>query len=235
MVVASPPALLAEAADMAGVTWKQAIPLLPEVMRATHAGRIWTWRLPTTAVTLIAAWWPTHRWWKATSLCGLSGLLLVLSSLSGHAIDKGMTAVALYLIHEVAAGLWIGALVGLCSGGGRHDLGSSWVVRIVPGVSHLAAWCVAMLAVAGCYTAYSEIGLNLDTLLYSAYGRTLICKVTIFGVTLSVGGYNRYALAPALQQPSARQILLRNVAVECALLIVVLGVTALLANTPPAH
>ncbi len=54
-------------------------------------------------------------------------------------------------------------------------------------------------------------------------------------LVLLIGAYNRYWLMPAVSESSAQASLLRNVGIESILLIGVLGLAALLANTPPAH
>jgi putative copper export protein len=72
-------------------------------------------------------------------------------------------------------------------------------------------------------------------LLFSIYGRTLIIKVSIFAGVVVIGAYNRYRLVPAAASAVPRRLLLRNVTVESGLLIGLLGLAALLANTPPPH
>jgi putative copper export protein len=90
--------------------------------------------------------------------------------------------------------------------------------------------------ISGTYTAYNGLGFDLYHLLFSAYGRTLIAKVTVFAAVLTVGAYNRYCLMPKVADPVARTALLLNVRVESVILFfAVLGLTSLLANTPTAH
>jgi copper resistance protein D len=235
MALVSPVALMVEVSSIAARAWSQTLPLIPMVMRETHVGRMWCWRLGATAMLLVAAWVPFARTVKAGVLCALAASLLLMTSLSSHAVDHGAIAVAIHFSHEAAAGLWLGAIVALWLGGTRARLGDEWVERAAPGVSRVAGWSVAALVATGLYTAYDGLGLSLDHLLYSAYGRTLLLKVAIFLVAVSFGGYNRYTLLPAADSRSAQRALMRNVAVETVLLIAVLGMAALLANTPPAH
>jgi putative copper export protein len=73
-------------------------------------------------------------------------------------------------------------------------------------------------------------------LLFSSYGRTLIVKVVAFCAVLSIGAYNRERLIPDIAASSTQRILLRNVGMESLVLgVVVVGLAALLANTPPAR
>jgi hypothetical protein len=131
------------------------------------------------------------------------------------------------IIPAPESGLWLGFAA--------TNLGDRWVVRTAPRVSRVAGWSVAVVVFTGLYNAHDALGLNLYHLLYSAYGRTLLFKVALFGVVLGIGGYNRYRLVPAVEDDRARAVLLRNVTVETVFLVGVLGIAALLANTPPAH
>jgi putative copper export protein len=230
-ILLSPMAVLVGTACMADTSVRASIPLVSEVLRLTHWGQVWVWRLPVTIALLIAAWTPGSSARKSAALCALAALLLLLRSITSHAIDVGAVAMATYFVHELAAGLWLGALAGLwvtfaLMGGG------DWLGPTVRRVSQLAGWCAAALPLSGLYMAYNAFGLSLDRLLYSAYGRTLLAKVMLFAAVVSIGGYNRYRLIPA-KNPSGRGALLRNVGIESVLLLGVLGIAALLANTPP--
>src|SRR5262249_5869919 len=111
-----------------------------------------------------------------------------------------------------------------------------WAEDTARRVSKLAAWCVLAIMLTGAYTTYDALGLNLSYLLLSAYGRILIAKVVVFGIVLMLGAYNRYWLVPEMKAPRSRAALLRNVGMESLLLLVgVLALASLLANTPPAH
>lgn len=165
----------------------------------------------------------------------IAAALLVLDSLSSHAIDHGAAAVAIYFLHEAAAGLWLGGLTGLCLGFWRAKIDDGWLELTAPRVSCAAGWSVAVLALTGLYNAYETLGLNVEHLLYSDYGRTLLIKVWLFAVLLAIGGYNRYRLVPAVKEPRARTLLVRSVAIESVLMLVVIGVAAMLANTAPPH
>lgn len=235
VVAISPLGLLIETSAMADVPLARAFPLLGEVMSETHVGRMWAWRLSIALLLAAAAWLPGRQPVRKTAMFCIAAGLLVLGSLSSHAIDKGAPAVAIYFLHEAAAGLWIGALLGLCLGCGQANLDDRWVQRTAPRVSRAAGWSVAVLVLTGVYSAYAALGLNLDHLLYSAYGRILLIKLWLFAVVLGIGGYNRYRLVPAVEDARARTLLLRSVTAEVVLMVGVLGVAALLANTPPVH
>ena len=125
-------------------------------------------------------------------------------------------------------GLWVGAR--------RGRMPEYWVENTARRVSTLAAWCVCVIVLTGAYSAYEALGVHVALLLSSVYGRILSAKLVLFGLLLILGAYNRYRLVPAVHVLRPRQALVRNVGVECLLLLVgVLALASLLAHTPPAH
>jgi copper resistance protein D len=231
----SPLVLLNVTADMAGVSWAHGARLVAEVLRETHAGRIFEWFLPITLLLLLSAYIPLPPSARTVALFLFTAVLLLFQAQLSHAIDHGTVAVAVYFLHEVAAGLWVGALFALWiveRYGGPPD---SWVERAARRVSRLALWSVIGVVITGAYTAYHGLGFDVDRLLFSAYGRTLIAKELLFAGVIAIGAYNRYRLMPAVGAAPARRRLLRNVTIESVLLIGALGLAALLANTPPPY
>ena len=234
-VVCSPLALLVGTANMGDLSLRAAIPLVPQVIRETHFGHVWMWSVPLTLALLVVPWTPGRGPWKTATLGLVACALLLLVSFASHAIARGRIAVIVYFIHELAAALWIGAILGLWFGAVRGNLGSRWVLQAAPRVSSVAGWTVAILILSGLYTAYYSLGADPHRLIDAAYGRTLVDKICAAMLVLLIGAYNRYWLMPTVSEASAQESLLRNVGVECVLLIGVLGLAALLANTPPAH
>jgi len=235
-LVIAPFILLDITAEMAAVSWGDAIPLLPAVMADTHVGRVWTCCLPVTGLLLAGAFLPQWSSVRPLVLLVVATLLLLLAALASHAADAGVTAVAMYFLHEIAVGLWLGALLGLWLVAKRGQAPEPWVEDAARRVSQLAAWCVLAIVLTGAYSACSTLGLNLDHLLFSTYGRMLIAKTTVFGTVLGIGAYNRYRLVSKVTTPMARKALLRNVGVESLILLAgVLALAAFLANTPPGH
>jgi putative copper export protein len=160
----------------------------------------------------------------------------VFQALLSHAIDKGALSVAVYFLHELAVSLWVGALLALWIVTRCGDPPDIWVERAARRVSRLAFWSVIALVLTGTYTAYNGLGFDQYRLVFSAYGRTLIAKVTVFAGVLAIGAYNRYWLVPKIAEPAARDALLRNVQIESViLLLAAVGLASLLANTPPAQ
>ncbi len=230
-LVILPLILIAAVACMAQVGPSAAITLIPKVLRETHFGHIWIASAPLAVLLVLTAWGPSRlKPVRAVGLTLIGAVLLLLWAASGHAADYSRAAIAVYFIHEAAAGMWLGSLAGLWLVAG---LGNQVVESIAPKTSQVAGWCVAILILSGTYAGYDALGLSLDHLLYSSYGRVLLWKVGFFAVVVAIGGYNRRRLIPALSIASGRQALLRNVALESVLLVAVLGLATLLGNTPP--
>jgi putative copper export protein len=234
ILIISPLRFLCVAAGMANSTLREVIPFVPQIVRETFAGRVWAWRLGIAAMLAAAAWIPSRRMLPVL-MSTISTLLLICQSLTSHAVDKGGSAIAIHFAHQVAAGLWLGALAGLLIGATYGGASAEWLGWATGRVSKIAGWSVAALVVTGAIRAWYAIGLHFDLLLYSLYGRTLLWKLATAGAVILIGGYNRYRLVPALGERSARATLIRNVTAECLLLGAVLGWSALLTNTPPPH
>src|SRR5579863_9274135 len=157
-VVSSPLALLIGTANMGDLSLRAALPFVGEVVRETHFGKVWLWSFPL-CLSLAAISWTRGCGSLKTAALGLAACgLLLLGSLSGHAIDRGAFAVVVYFTHEAAAALWIGAILGLWVGAARGKLGSDWVLRTAPRVSGVAGWTVTILILSGLYTAYYSLG-----------------------------------------------------------------------------
>jgi putative copper resistance protein D len=236
IVVISPLMLVVITVEIAAVPWREAIPLIPQVVAQTHPGEVWRWSLPAALLLLVVTMVHMGSAAKIWLIAGLSGLLMLLQAMLSHAADRGSLAVLIYLVHETAAATWMGALLAFWIVARRAQASPAWRARAARLVSSTAAWSVAAIVLSGCYTAYSILGLSIDRLLFSSYGRTLLVKVVAFGAVLSLGAYNRERLLPDVSDVDSQKLLLRNVGVESLLLgTAVVGLACLLANTPPAR
>ena len=92
VLVISPLRFLSVAAGMADSTFREVLPMMPQIMRETFAGRVWTWRLATTVLLAIVAWIPAPGRFVTALICGISAVLLAFQSITSHAVDKGVEA-----------------------------------------------------------------------------------------------------------------------------------------------
>jgi putative copper export protein len=231
-LVMSPMVFMEMASGMAQASWMEVLPFVPQILRETFAGRIWTWRFLVVVMLAIIVWIPARATLVALGALTLSAILLTLGSFTSHAIDKGLPMVAVYTLHQAGAGLWLGALVSLLMSARR---GPAVLEAFAPRVSTVSAWSVGIMALSGPLIALRWLGWNPHLLVDSSYGRTLMVKIVIAAPVLLIGGYNRYWQMPAVAKSSVRSMLIRAVAAECVLLVAVLAWSAILANTPPPH
>jgi putative copper export protein len=231
-LVMSPAVFMQIACGMAQASWLEVLPFVPRILRETVAGRVWMWRFAVVVILAIVVWVSARATLIAWAALALSAILIVLNSLTSHAIDKGALVVGLYSIHQAAAGLWLGALVSLLMSARR---GPDALAAFTPRVSTVCAWSVGIMVISGPLIALRWLGWNPHLLLDSAYGRTLTVKIIIAAPALLLGGYNRYWQVPGIGKASVRAVLIRSVSAECVLLLAVFAWSAILANTPPPH
>lgn len=186
------------------------------------------------AVAMAFAW---RRWALAVGLgaaVAASGSFL----LTGHTVDAepAWLAVASALSHTVAAAAWFGGLAFLVltlrarSGDGDAAGRAGLVKRF----SAMATIAVVVVSLAG--AARVPTVMRVDrAVLESAYGLTLVAKVVLVGLVLLVAGYNHRRLVPAIQAAhgGAEQRLRTTIRVEVAVLVVVIALSALLADLSP--
>src|SRR5579872_4168920 len=186
-------AFMAIASGMAQMPWADVLPLIPQIMRETVAGRFWMWRLVAALLLAIAMWIPVRTARLAVAAMVLAMLLVLLGSLTSHAIDKGAWVIAIYAIHQAAAGMWLGALASLLMSARR---GAAALEAVTPRVSTVCAWALAIIVTSGPLIAFQWLRLNLHLLIDSAYGRTLVWKLATAVPALLLGASNRYWQVP---------------------------------------
>jgi copper resistance protein D len=231
----TPVALILAVRDIADTTIVGAFGFLPRAVADTHVGRMWALRIALAALLLAVVAMRGRARARAALVCAVSGAILLVIATMSHAVDHGSSAVAIYFVHEVAAGAWAGALLAVYILATVADAGPDWVSAVTPRLSRVAGWSVAVLAATGVYTAALTSHWELGNLYRSDYGHALGLKLAIVAVTLLFGAHNRYRLVPAIDDPTARALLIRNLAAETFLLLIVLGVTSVLINLPPPH
>lgn len=193
-------------------------------------------------VGVVRMWRPWASW------LSIGGGLVALGSLvaAGHSIvaEPRWLALGANYAHAVTGAIWFGGLVLLALAlrwrkAADDPLGGA---TMVARFSTLATVSVLVVVAAGTALAWTEVR-ALRALTSTAYGRTLMAKVLLVGVILAVGGYNNRRLVPAITRGvrEASQVrhtwgrLARTVRVEAIGIVVVLAVTAVLVNLPPAR
>ncbi len=187
-------------------------------------------------VAILGARSRSERW--TVPIVFLASAIAVTPALVGHARVDGSLAVAADAIHVVAAGVWVGGLLFLAlllveAGGDRWSLAAS----VVPRFSTLAVVSVIALVAAGVVSGFLEVG-SWDALWHTTYGQLLLVKVALLMPLLVLGAFNNRVSVPRLRSaaagPRTRRRFVGSVAVELALMVVIVGVTAVLISEPPA-
>lgn len=226
--------LVAQIAVAAGLPLHQALrPRLLTELLSTRYGLVGAARLALLAVAAVA--WRPARVGHARRLSALLALALAATpGLAGHAgaLRPMALHVAVDAAHVAAAAVWLGGLVLLL-----RALDPAPPAALVRRFSRVALACVAVLVVTGITRSVMEVGAP-SALLSTGYGTTLLVKLAVFVPLLGLAAANRFWVQPRLDQPAdaegAGRRLRRLVGGEVVLGIVVLAVTAVLVNLPPA-
>ncbi|MGH9191617.1 MAG: copper resistance CopC/CopD family protein [Acidimicrobiales bacterium] len=178
--------------------------------------------------------------------------LLATPGLSGHAgtTDPVGLNVAADMLHMVAAAAWMGGLLLLLGvafpatrnlpDGARARVLAPMVARF----SDVAVVAVAVLVVSGGLRAWAEVR-TLDALTDANYGVVLLVKLAAVLPILALGAINNRRTKPQIVRLAAESdpggarrplwTLRRLVGAEVAMGAIVIAITALLVNLPPAR
>jgi len=177
-------------------------------------------------------------------LAGLGAAAAAWAGHAGAAEPSALTAALLDALHLLAAGAWFGALLPLAAllGAAARETGADArpvAVLAVRGFSRLAQGLMALVVATGLANTWFQVG-GVPALVGTPYGWLLLAKLSLLIPILLLARYNRFRLLPRLSGdgrtvagPAMRR-LARFVAVEAALGLLILLVTAGLALSPPA-
>ena len=159
------------------------------------------------------------------ALLGL-GVLGVVAA-GGHAVsgDAVVLGFVSTLVHLAAMAIWVGglAVVLLAPAPGRF-----WAM-----VTRFSAWAlgsVVALAASGAANAWRQLG-SLSGITESSYGRWLVIKLVLVVLVVGVAAFSRRTVHT--RSDGASVLVRRSVAVELAGIVLILGATAGLVNSPP--
>jgi copper transport protein len=177
---------------------------------------------------------------------------LALVALGGFAIEGHTRAparrwwlVGSDIVHLVAAAVWLGGIVALVLAfRTMPDVRS--LAGIVRRFSDVAIFVVAVVAVTGVTMAWIILP-GAAELTSTGYGLALLVKIALVLVLIGLGAFNRYRLIPAVDvgagvpgdgtehagDTRARRTLGTIVRVELALLVAVVGITAVIVTRSP--
>ena len=225
--------LLLQSADMAGASsLPGAAAALPTVLEQTAFGRLLAIQVAALLLTALALA-RGGRWLGlacATATCALQ---------AGHSHAASMYSgpsllLAVDIVHLLAAGVWLGALVPLAltvaaTPAKAGALAARWF-------SPVGKVCVAAMAVTAAYQGWVLVG-SVPGLVGTGYGWVALGKLALFGVLLGFAWVNRYRFAPALlaaDPARPKRVLRRSLAWQTGAGVAVVAAAALLSSMPPA-
>jgi copper transport protein len=168
------------------------------------------------------------RWFAALALAGV-GIALAGSGHAAAAPPQIVTRPAV-LVHAIAVAFWIGALLPLASAMHAGERRTAELLRF----SRSIPLAVVALAASGGALAVIQLR-HFDALWTTDYGLVLCAKLVTVAVLIALAAVNRYALTPRVvtgDAATARR-LVRWIAMELAVVVVVLGLVASWRFTPP--
>lgn len=214
-------------------TWDAARP----VLFATAWGRGWLAQVAAATLSVPLAFLAPRRPAIGLALLGTAALAVAgTEPLTGHAVEHPWGAglgVGLHALHLLGGGLWLGTLCTMFGAGLRsaRDGDATDVAEMVGAFSPVALIGAGLAVVAGTLLGLAYIG-DLASLWGTGYGRALLVKLCLLGVTLGLGGWNWRRVRPRLGSPAATGALRRSAGLELAVGLALLAVTAVLVALP---
>ena len=216
--------------------------LISTMLMRTMWGWGWLLQFGGTALVLLGlfgARLSPRAWWGMV----LPGVIMLAATpgLSGHAVavpTLSPLAVGADTLHVLGAGGWLGSLLLVLIAGipvalrQPEDQRASSVAALINAFSPTALFFAGIVVATGVFAAWIHIG-SVSGLWESAYGRTLLVKLSVLSLVFGTGAYNWLKVRPALGEVAAAHRLRRSAALELAVGVIVLVVTAVLVATPP--
>ena len=173
--------------------------------------------------------WRPKRFGSFMTIAGAT-LAIVAFTITGHTSVHVMRwlLAPLLMVHLTVVAFWFGALAPLFLISRREALSDA--ARILNQFSAIASWLVPCILLAG-LTMAIILAPDLSAL-RRPYGQLLAVKLVGFGLLMVLAAVNKWRLAPAFTAGRATSgaALRHSIAVEYALIVVVLSVTAVLTS-----
>ena len=170
----------------------------------------------------------------------LAALLIVDQAWLGHAAEgsgaHGALMIGVYIVHVGAAFAWLGGLPPLLLAMREARPEPRRCVEALRRFSIAALVFVVLIVASGAGNAAFHVGAAFAKLPHSAYGAALAAKAALTCAMLALAGFNRFVALPRLRATGESRtltLLVRSIALECALGLGVLAAAAVLGVTPP--
>lgn len=245
--------LVLMASSMAGTPlWPIDQEAIGGLLTSSAVGAAWKLRVVALVVAAFAAMFAAQRGLWLSLVMLASGVALGTLPWTGHgAMEEGANGwvhLVADILHLLASGAWVGALLGLLLLVSRPaaqvdaaHLGLTH--RALHGFGAVGTIVVATVVVTGLINAWMLVGIgNVGALATTLYGQLLLAKLALFIAMLGLASLNRFRLTPAFERSIASAdhrgalgALRGSLAVETACVIFILGLVAWLGTlAPPA-
>jgi putative copper export protein len=206
-----------------------------DVFTRTHAGLM---VVCCTVVAVLGFAWSVSvfgRTWRVGSAATLV-LLAAFRSASGHAAVNGSLSTAEFVqfLHLISTAVWSGCIITSSIFIFQNKIGDpAQVVLFMRRVSQVATISVVLVFLTGLYNSYRSVGTSLTLLDHSRWGAFLISKVTLVCFALGVGAYGRSVVHSPVEISEAKlSSLTAALCIEAFFMLLILGLSAFLANSP---
>lgn len=211
-------------------------PHLQMMVLETDVGLAWALRM----IALIAVVIRPRLW-----LASIAGAVALASlAWSGHGAMDNAWHLFSDILHLLAAGAWLGAMLALILMARLDALCSEACIRSladsVKRFEGVGAAIVLILSITGVANYLFIVGPTLGEVLLGTYGILLAIKVVLFGGMLVLAALNRFHLGPLLEQSLragqhqvAANALRRSVASELVIALLIVGLVAWLGTLSP--
>jgi len=230
------------AASMSGSNgFAENLALIPDVIFSTHQGKVWyvgSLGLVTLIATVFFTGRQTRTAWRWQFPLSLF-LIACAKAASGHAAGDGDFTLAelSMLLHIGGTAIWAGTVVasGFVVVPGLAKLPDPQALWNYAGLlSRTVTWALMAILLSGIYTSWRELDGSLSGLWSSGWGRILLTKIAFVSLALALGAITRFKCVqrPATSESAERMV--RLLRAEALIMIVILCLSGLLANTAPA-
>lgn len=241
-------AIVLLAAAMAGTApWPVDLATVALLLGGSATGTAWIVRMVALAVALLCALASRGGGRSLAGVAAGGAVALATLAWTGHgAMDEGAAGwvhLLADIVHMLAGGAWIGALLGLIlmvvrAGDAAHLRATHGALH---GFAATGTVLVACVVATGLVNAALLVGVaGLPRLFITLYGQLLLAKVALFGAMLVLAALNRFRLTPAFDRAitlgdtaRARGALRRSLVSETGCAVAILALVAWLGTLEP--
>jgi copper resistance protein D len=230
------------AASMSGsIGFTSNLALIPTILSSTHVGRVWYSNSLAVAGLVVATLLAARAERRVAAWPFVSALVLMAAAkaTSGHPAGAGNFSLPeiSMLLHFLSIAVWSGIII--ASGllvfpylARSSDPDALWRYGRI--LSRTITWTLPVILLSGVCISYRELNGTLSGLWLSGWGKILIAKLILVAVALTLGALTRFRCVQCPPTSRRAALMVRLVRAEATVMILILCISGLLANTAPA-